>query len=439
MAHADPHPRTWLGSDARLARFVARPVQSFLAVEAAGGILLVAATVVALVWANSPWREAYEQLIHTHLSLSVGSFHIDESLQHVVNDGLMALFFFVVGLEIKRELVAGELRDRRAAVLPAVAALGGMVVPAGVFLAFNLGGSGEHGWGIPMATDIAFALGVVALLGRRVPPPLKVFLLTLAIVDDIGAIVVIAVFYSDGIRWAWFVEALVVLGLIVVAQRARVRSLVVYVVLGVAAWLFVFESGVHATIAGVVLGLLTPAKPLLPEVEAEAIVDQLEGRSDLTAADVRRVEFLVRESVPPTERLEHALHPWTSYLIVPLFAFANAGIVLTGDAVADPSSVLVGVVLGLVLGKTVGISVFSWVAVKLGWGVLPEGVRFSQLVGIAALGGIGFTVSLFITALAFEGEPLLADQAKIGILVASVLAAAIGSIALTLTARRPHP
>jgi NhaA family Na+:H+ antiporter len=196
---------------------------------------------------------------------------------------------------------------------------------------------------------------------------------------------------------------------------------------------------VHVTIAGVVLGLLTPAKPLLPEVEAEAIVDQLEGRSDLTAADVRRVEFLVRESVPPTERLEHALHPWTSYLIVPLFAFANAGIVLTGDAVADPSSVLVGVVLGLVLGKTVGISVFSWVAVKLGWGVLPEGVRFSQLVGIAALGGIGFTVSLFITALAFEGEPLLADQAKIGILVASVLAAAIGSIALTLTARRPHP
>ncbi|MCU1369148.1 MAG: Na+/H+ antiporter NhaA [Ilumatobacteraceae bacterium] len=436
MAHADPHPRTWLGSDARLARVVGRPVQSFLAVEAAGGILLVAATVVALVWANSPWRESYEQLVHTHLSIAAGSFHIDESLQHVVNDGLMALFFFVVGLEIKRELVAGELRDRRAAVLPVVAALGGMVVPAAVFLAFNLGGRGEHGWGIPMATDIAFALGVVALLGKRVPAPLKVFLLTLAIVDDIGAIVVIAVFYSDGIRWTWFVEAVVVLGLVVLAKRARVRSLAVYVVLGVAAWLFVFESGVHATIAGVVLGLLTPARPLLPEPEAEAIVDQLEGRTDLTAADVRRVEFLVRESVPPTERLEHALHPWTSYVIVPLFAFANAGIVLSGDAVTDPSAVLVGVVLGLVAGKTVGISVFSWAAVKLGWGVLPEGVRFSQLVGVAALGGIGFTVSLFITALAFEGEPGLADQAKIGILVASVAAAAIGSVALTLAVRR---
>jgi len=439
MARSAPHPGTWLGSDARLARAVARPVQSFLAVEAAGGILLVVATVVALVWANSPWREAYEQLIHTHLSIEVGSFAIDESLQHVVNDGLMALFFFVVGLEIKRELVAGELRDRRAAVLPAVAALGGMVVPALVFIAFNAGGDGSHGWGIPMATDIAFALGVVALLGRRVPAPLKVFLLTLAIVDDIGAIVVIAVFYSDGIRWTWFIEALVVLGLVVLAQRARVRSLVVYVVLGVAAWLFVFESGIHATIAGVVLGLLTPAKPLLPEVEAEAIVDQLEGRDDLTADDVRRVEFLVREAVPPTERLEHALHPWTSYLIVPLFAFANAGIVLTGDAVSDPSSVLVGVVLGLVVGKTVGISLFSWVAVKLGWGVLPEGVRFSQLVGIAALGGVGFTVSLFITALAFEGDPALADQAKIGILVASIAAAAIGSIALTLAARRVTP
>ncbi|HWJ97018.1 MAG TPA: Na+/H+ antiporter NhaA, partial [Acidimicrobiales bacterium] len=370
------------------------------------------------------------------------SFAIDESLQHVVNDGLMALFFFVVGLEIKRELVAGELRDRRVAVLPAVAALGGMVVPAGIYVTLNTGGHGSHGWGIPMATDIAFALGVVALLGRRVPAPLKVFLLTLAIVDDIGAIVVIAVFYSDGIRWTWFIEALVVLGLVVLAQRARVRSLVVYVALGVAAWLFVFESGVHATIAGVVLGLLTPAKSLLPEVEAEAIVDQLEGRTDLTAADVHRVEFLVRESVPPTERIEHLLHPWTSYVIVPLFAFANAGIVLTGDAVTSPSSVLVGVVLGLVLGKTVGISLFSWIAVKLGWGVLPDGVRFGQLVGVAALGGIGFTVSLFITALAFEGEPLLADQAKIGILVASLAAAALGSVILTLAARRSisgHP
>ena len=436
MASSDPHPRTWLGSDRRLARAVGRPIQSFLAVEAAGGILLVAATVVALVWANSPWREAYEQLIHTHLSITVGSFEIDETLQHAINDGLMALFFFVVGLEIKRELVAGELRDRRAAVLPAVAALGGMVVPALVFLALNLGGAGQHGWGIPMATDIAFALGVVALLGPRVPAPLKVFLLTLAIVDDIGAIVVIAAFYSDGIRWTWLLEAVVVLGLIVVAQRARVRSLVVYVVLGVAAWLFVFESGVHATIAGVVLGLLTPAKPLLPEVEAEAIVDQLEGRDDLTAEDVRRVEFLVRESVPPTERLERALHPWTSYVIVPLFAFANAGIVLSGDALTSPSAVLLGVVAGLVVGKTIGISLFSWIAVRAGWGVLPEGVRFSQLVGIAVLGGIGFTVSLFITALAFDAEPALADQAKLGVLIASILGAAIGSVALTVAARR---
>jgi NhaA family Na+:H+ antiporter len=377
------------------------------------------------------------QLIHTHVSFEVGSFEVDETLQHVVNDGLMALFFFVVGLEIKRELVAGELRDRRAAVLPAVAAVGGMVVPAAIFLAFNVNGAGSQGWGIPMATDIAFALGVVALLGSRVPAPLKVFLLTLAIVDDIGAIVVIAAFYSEGIRWAWFVEAIVVFGLVVVAQRARVRSLVVYVVLGAAAWLFVFESGVHATIAGVVLGLLTPARPLLPEVEAEAIVDQLEGRDDLTAADVRRVEFLVRESVPPTERIERALHPWTSYVIVPLFAFANAGIVLSGDALTSPSAVILGVLVGLVVGKAVGIGLFSWIAVRAGWGVLPEGVRFGQLLGVAVLGGIGFTVSLFITALAFEDDPLLADQAKIGILLASVLAAALGSAVLAGAARRP--
>jgi NhaA family Na+:H+ antiporter len=436
MTATDPHPRTWLGGERRLARVVGRPIQSFLAVEAAGGILLVAATVVALVWANSPWREAYEQLIHTSVSFSLGSFSIDETVQHVVNDGLMALFFFVVGLEIKRELVAGELRDRRAAVLPAVAALGGMVVPAAIFLAWNLGGSGSQGWGIPMATDIAFALGVVALLGSRVPAPLKVFLLTLAIVDDIGAIVVIAAFYSDGIRWTWLVEALVVFALVALAQQARVRSLVVYVVLGLAAWLFVFESGVHATIAGVVLGLLTPARPLLPEVEAEAIVDELEGRDDLTADDVRRVEFLVRESVSPAERVERALHPWTSYVIVPIFAFANAGIVLSGDALTSPSAVLVGVLAGLVVGKAVGIGLFSWIALRLGWGVLPDGVRFGQLLGVAVLGGIGFTVSLFITALAFEGEPVHADQAKIGILRASVLAAAIGSAVLVRLARR---
>lgn len=431
-------PNSWLRSDRRLARMVGRPLQSFLAVEAAGGILLVVATVVALVWANSPWDAAYETVFHTHLQISLGSYTFDESAVHVINDALMALFFFVVGLEIKQEWVAGELRDRRAAALPAVAAVGGMVVPALIYLALNAGGAGAKGWGIPMATDIAFALGVVAVLGSRVPQPLKVFLLTLAIVDDIGAIVVIAAFYSDGISWGWLAIAAGIVGLVVVGQRVKVRYHAIYVVLGLLLWLAVFESGVHATIAGVVMGLLTPAIPFLPALEAEAIVDELEGRDELSATDVHRVSVLISESVPLTERLVELLHPWTSYVIVPLFALANAGIVLNGDMFGKETPVLLGVVLGLVVGKTVGISGFSWLAVRFGLGSLPDGVRFPQLVGAAVLAGIGFTVSLFVTGLAF-GEGPLAGPAKVGILIASLLAAVGGSLVLALTADRAEP
>jgi len=421
-------------SDRRLARLVGRPVQSFLAVEASGGILLVVATTVALVWANSPWRASYETLIHTHLTVTLGRYEFDESLQHVINDGLMALFFFVVGLEIKREWVAGELRDRRAAVLPAVAALGGMVVPAAIYLAITAGHAGTKGWGIPMATDIAFALGVVALLGSRVPGPLKIFLLTLAIVDDIGAILVIAAFYSDGIDWSWYLAAAVIVALVVAARRARIRAHVVYVALGFGLWVCVYGSGVHATIAGVIMGLLTPATPFLPSVESQAVVDELEYQPGLSAEEARRVWFLVAEAVPLTERLEHLLHPWTSYVIVPIFAFANAGIVLTSGAVTSPSRVLVGVVAGLVIGKTVGISAFSWLALRTGIGTLPDGVRLRQIVGVAILAGIGFTVSLFVTSLAFP-EGVLANQAKIGILLASIIAALVGSAVLAATAR----
>lgn len=335
-----PHwlPNSWLRSDRPLARLVGRPVQSFLAVEAAGGILLVIATVIALVWANSPWDASYDTVFHTHIRISIGGWSFDETAVHVINDALMALFFFVVGLEIKREWVTGELRDRRAAALPAVAALGGMVVPAAIYAAINVGGAGSRGWGIPMATDIAFALGVVAVLGSRVPPPLKIFLLTLAIVDDIGAIVVIAIFYSDGISWGWLAIAGGVVGLVVVGKRAKVRYHAIYVVLGGVLWLAVYESGVHATIAGVVMGLLTPAIPFLPELEAEQIVDELENQPELSATDVHRVSVLISESVPLTERLEELLHPYTSYVIVPLFALANAGIALSGGAVrAEPA------------------------------------------------------------------------------------------------------
>ena len=329
-------PQTWIESDRQLARRFGRPLQSFLAVEAGGGIMLVIATVVALVWANSPWSASYETLFQTHLTIDIGGFSYDESLVHVINDGLMTLFFFVVGLEIKREWVAGELRDRRAAVLPAVAALGGMVVPAAIYAAINAGGPGSAGWGIPMATDIAFALGVVAVLGSRVPAPLKIFLLTLAIVDDIGAILVIAVFYTEDLSLPWLAAAGAAVLLVVACRRAEVRYHVVYVVLGAAMWFFVLESGVHATIAGVVMGLLTPALPYLSAEDTQTVVDELEGRDDLTAADVHRVSILISEAVPLTERLEHLLHPWTSYLIVPVFALANAGIELTRRRAHQP-------------------------------------------------------------------------------------------------------
>lgn len=428
-------PRTWLQSDRVLARRVARPVNAFLHVEASGGILLVVATVVALVWANSPWKASYHDLFHAEIVVQIGSFRIEDSVSHAINDGLMALFFFVVGLEIKREWVVGELRDRRAAVLPAFAALGGMVLPALIYVAINAGGPGVRGWGIPMATDIAFALGVIAVLGSRVPGPLKVFLLTLAIVDDIGAIIVIALFYSGPISVQWLVGAVAVTLLVWLAREVRIRYLVVYVALGAALWFCLYESGVHATIAGVILGLLTPAIPFLSADQAEAIVDELEDRRDLTAAEVRRVSFLISESVPATDRLINALHPWTSYVIVPIFALANAGIELGGDSLRLGSRITIGVIAGLVIGKTVGIAAFSWLAVKLGWGALPEGVTSVQMLGIAAVAGIGFTVSLFVADLAFEGAVDLSD-AKVGILIASIVAAIIGSAILALGASR---
>ncbi|MCU1356470.1 MAG: Na+/H+ antiporter NhaA [Acidimicrobiales bacterium] len=427
--------RSWLDGDARLARWVGQPVQAFLAVEAAGGILLVVSALVAVAWASSPWRAGYHDLFQTAVSLRFGSRELSGSLTHWINDGLMTLFFFVVGLEIKREWVAGELRDRRAAALPAIAAVGGMALPAAIYAIANLGGVGGRGWGIPMATDIAFALGVVALLGRRVPAPLKVFLLTLAIVDDIGAIVVIAVFYAGDVSWAWLLGGLGAVVVVVGCRRARVRAQPVYVVLGLVLWFCTYESGVHATIAGVVMALLTPAVPLLDHLAAEDAVDTLEERPGLTVDDVRRVGFLVRESVPLTDRLATWLHPWTSFVIVPLFALANAGIDVGGPGFSGPSAISVGIVAGLIVGKTAGISLGAWLAVRLGIARMPVGVRPAQILGAAVLGGIGFTVSIFVAGLAFGGGRLF-DEAKAGILVASVLAAVVGSALLAACARR---
>lgn len=390
--------RSWLASDKPVARLIARPVLIFLQTEAGGGAILLIATIAALVWVNSPFGSSYDSTWSTEIGLSFGGASFVGDLRHWVNDALMTLFFFVVGLEIKRELVSGELNDVRKAALPALAALGGMVVPALVFLAVNLGEPGARGWGIPMATDIAFAVGVLALLGRRIPSGLRVFLLSLAIVDDIGAILVIALFYSTDIALDWLVAAGALLLIVVLLRRARVLWVPVYAAVGVGVWFATFQSGVHATLAGVALGLLAPARA--PEGG---------------------------EEIPVAERLERLLHPWTSYLIVPLFALANAGLVLTSESLGDAltSRLTLGIVAGLLVGKSIGISATSWLAVRFGWGALPTGVTKRQMLGASVVAGIGFTVSLFITGLAFS-DAVLVDAAKVGVLVASVMAGLLG-------------
>jgi NhaA family Na+:H+ antiporter len=403
------------------------PVAEFLHLEAAGGIVLVIATVVALVWANSPWQDSYQTLWSTHLDIELGSRSLDLTLQEWVNDGLMAIFFFVVGLEIKRELVEGELNDPRRAALPAVAAVGGMVVPALIYLAITAGGDGAEGWGIPMATDIAMAAGVLSLLGSRIRPSLKLFLLALAIVDDIGAIAVIAVFYSEDIHLDALVVAAAIIVVVVVIRRLGVRPVPVYVGLGAGLWLALHEAGLHATIAGVVLGLMAPTRPIR---RREDVSDE-KLRDVSTPETARETTILARESISVVAWLEHLLHPWTSFVVVPVFALANAGVVLSASALSDAatSRVTYGVVVGLVVGKLVGISLFGWLAVRLRVGALPEGVGWPGIVGVAAVGGIGFTVSIFVTGLAFTDADLQ-DQAKIGILAATVLASALGAAVL---------
>ena len=422
---------TFASSDNSLAKFVARPVLRFIDREVAGGILLLVATAAALIWANSAWADGYQNFWHAEIELAVGSWHLPHlSVGHFVNDALMALFFFVVGLEIKRELVTGDLSSFRAAALPAIAALGGMVVPAALYLTLNGAGEASRGWGIPMATDIAFAVGIVALLGARVSPKIKLFLLTLAIVDDIGAIAVIAIFYTSDLSTNWLLIAVAGLAAVWLLQRLRVWVIPIYVALGIFIWYATLESGVHATIAGVALGLLTPARPLLNQRDAQQIVDALPSNANV--AEVRHASFLAQESVPLTERLENMLHPFTAFMIIPIFALANAGISLSSDKIsaAASSSVTMGIVLGLVVGKPLGIALFAWVATRFGF-PLPDGVRWPQFIGMGFAAGIGFTVSIFVAGLAFESYAVT-DLAKIGILVASLVAAIAALLLLRL-------
>ena len=425
----------------RAALSIVRPLAAFLATETAGGAVLLGATAVALLWANSPWQRSYETLWHTQLTLGAGAFTISEDLRHWVNDGLMALFFFVVGLEIKRELITGELRERRAAALPVLAAVGGMLVPALFYLALNSSGPEARGWGIPMATDIAFAVGLLSISLIPIPPGLKAFLLALAIVDDIGAIVVIALFYTGGISVEWLGVAVGLLVVILVMLRLEVRWTPVYVLLGLGVWLATYESGVHATIAGVALGLITPARPLerprTVSKEAHRIAN--ETADDPLPPDVDahlwlRLARLSRQAISPLARLETLLHPWTSFVVIPLFALANAGITLSGSLIADAagSSVAYGVILGLVVGKPVGIAVGAWVGTRMGVARLPQGIDWRDIKSVGVVGGVGFTVSLFISNLAFASAEQR-DAATLGILVGSLLAGGFGWVLLSFS------
>lgn len=427
----------WSSSDGLMARAIAQPLQQFIRTEAASGIVLVVGALVALVWANSVWSGSYNQLWETPISLRVGSFHIDEDLRHVVNDLAMALFFFVAGLEIKREFVHGRLRSPRAAGMPIACAIGGMVVPAAIYIAFTAGDPATaKGWGVPMATDIAFSIGVLTLLGRRVPASLKVFLLTLAIVDDIGAIVVIAVFYSADVSLAWLATAASAVLIVIVLRQAEVRWLAPYAVLAAVVWLALFESGVHATIAGVILGLLTPAHPLHRPAEvhdvmsrylaSEGLKDELQDESDEAA--FLRIAHVATEGVSPLARLEQRIHPWSSFVVLPLFALANAGVSFGDGGVGLTNGLTLGIGLGLVAGKPLGVLAAAWIATKVFGAQLPEHAGWPELAGAGMLAGVGFTVSLFVTGLAFE--PAIADQAKIAVLGASCLAGLLGAAVL---------
>ncbi len=413
------------------------PFEQFVHSESAGGLALIAASLVAFAWANSPWAPGYFALREISLGIGFGDWRLEKPLLLWVNDGLMAFFFFLVGLEIKREVLVGELSAPRDAVLAVVAALGGIVVPAAIYATINWGGEGIRGWGVPMATDIAFALGIMALLGDRVPLSLKVFLTALAIVDDLGAVLVIALFYTGGIDTLSLVVALGALALAFAYGRLGGRNLKVLAFFGIVMWFFVLQSGVHATVAGVLLALATPiGRRIPPENLRDELRAGLErGEFEEVEVKVANLKRVLGNVQSPLHRLEHLLHPWVAFLVLPVFALLNAGVALgNGGGLFEP--VALGALLGLLLGKPLGVLGFSWLAIRIGIASLPEGVGWRGMAGAGLLAGIGFTMSLFVGSLAFEGSEELLDQAKLGVMAASVVAAALG---LALLGRRASP
>ncbi|MFO0411093.1 MAG: Na+/H+ antiporter NhaA [Planctomycetota bacterium] len=449
MAHKPPRESTDKIPVPKVAQWLV-PVKRFLHIEATSGVVLMLCTLIALVIANSPWDHAFEEFWHTHVAFEFGKLKIDGHLGHlIVNDVLMTIFFFVVGLEVKREVVAGELRDPRKALLPIIGAIGGVVTPALIYLVLQYGQEGQRGWAIPMATDIAFVVGILALLGNRIPFGLKIFLLTLAIVDDILAVLVIATIFTESIAWGYLLMAMAGFVLCWLLNRIGVREVPIYVIVGIAIWIGFYKAGIHPTIAGVALGLMTPAtawigsKTFLEvmgdfwdsirqdrDTETNEAESHQELHQEQVPVNLEQLQFLARESHSPLHRLEMGLHPWVAYAIMPIFALANAGVEL--DPVALTSGVSIAVATGLALGKPLGITLFCLLAVRFGWTRLPSGVNWPIFLGGACLGGIGFTMALFLNALSFPVEDYLELEGagKIGTLVGSAISAVLGTLIL---------
>jgi len=426
-------------------------IRKFIQQESFGGFLLIGVTIIAVIWANSSYYNLYNHLWHEiKMGVSFGDFELNANLHHWVNDGLMAVFFFVIGLEIKREVAGGELSSFKSAILPLGAAVGGMFVPALIYVAFNYDNPQNiDGWGIPMATDIAFALGLLSLLGNRVSPNLKIFLTALAIADDLGAILVIAFFYTESIDMTEIINAGILLGVLFGANKLGVRNMAFYAIIGIAGiWLSFVYSGVHATIAGVLIALTIPGKS---KISGRQYIDKLRSLlqgSKLAEADdvgmlsddevhsLSEVTKVTKDAESPAQKLEHILHPFSAYLILPLFALANAGIRIEGNLLEmlfHPISL--GIIVGLILGKLIGISLFTHLIVKLKISALPDGVDFKQIYGAALLAGIGFTMSIFISDLAFSDEESILI-AKVGVFAASILAAILGMTLLSLSGKQ---
>ena len=428
---------------------VTDPILRFAQLENAGAILLLLMTVIALVWANSPWAESYYHLWHTPVAFGFGDHVLSLPLEAWVNDGLMAIFFFTVGLEIKREMVLGELSKLSRAMLPVMGALGGMIVPAGIYASMHAGGPAASGWGVPMATDIAFAVAALAVLGKRVPAPLKVFLLALAIADDLGAVTVIAVFYTETIHMTALAMSFALLGLVFTMNLLGVRAFAAYWVVGAFVWFFMHESGVHATIAGVLLGMLTPATARVEPGEGfsdrvDSIVDHFKSLVNLSDEEdygghkkahlIDDVITTYSRSQAPLDYLLHQLERFVAIVIMPIFALANAGVQFDAEVFGDAMSMQVALAVGagLFFGKPIGITLFSWLSVRLGFAVLPSGVNWPALAGTGLLAGIGFTMALFVTNLAFS-DAILISGSKIGIFAGSLLSAVIGVLILQRT------